>query len=219
MPRNRVYAIVEGHGEADPPRRHRNEQPAVAVLIAKLLTWLGCWTLRPSTSLQPWRMRSCGDFFARGKLENVIRAHVRFSDCAALLILVDLDDDCPAEEGPRLARRVAALGDLPFSVAVVCAHREYEAWFLASLESIHCGHTYCGEPEDRRDAKGWLTRQFGYREVHDQARYTRALNPDLATARSRSFRHLHHAFEQLVAAGPDGPAVLIPRPPAEPGGD
>lgn len=38
MPRDKVYAIVEGHGEADPPRPGR--EPAAKILIAKLLVSL-----------------------------------------------------------------------------------------------------------------------------------------------------------------------------------
>lgn len=207
MPRNKVYAIVEGHGEANVPGT--GQQPAVTVLIARLLSRLQCGSLFPYP--RPWRMRSCGDFFAEGKLENVIRAHKAFDDCIAVLVLVDLDDDCPGQEGPALADRVRDMEALPFSILVVCAHREYECWFLASLESIHPGYTYPDDPESRRDAKGWLAREFGYREVRDQSSYTRALDIDLAWTRSRSFRRLHKAFEELTAACLTGQPVITPR--------
>jgi len=155
-------------------------------------------------------MRSCEDFFAEGKLEDTIRAHKAFGDCAGVLVLVDLDDDCPGEKGPALAERVRAMKDLPFSVIVVCAHREYEAWFLASLESIHPGHTYPDDPERKRDAKGWLAREFEYRKVRDQSSYTQALDIDLVCARSRSFRRLYHAFEQLIEACAARQLVITP---------
>lgn len=170
MTRNKIYAIVEGHGEAEAPTE--GEQPAVTVLIAKLLQDLQCWTLFPAKK-PPWRMRSSGDFFAANKLENVIRAHTRFPD-------------------------------------IVCATREYEAWFLASLESIHPSHTYKGEPEAIRAAKGWLKRQFDYREARDQSAYTRALDVVLAWDRSRSFKRLYHAFEQIVAAVETNQAIVTP---------
>jgi hypothetical protein len=206
MPRNKVYAIVEGHGEADPPES--DQLPAAAALVVKLLGDLGCWTLFPAK--RPWRLASCGDFFANDKLEDVIRAHLNFQDCAAILVLVDMDDDCPGEEGPKLAERIGAMDDLPFSVVVVCAKCEYEAWFLASLETIQPGHTYPRDTEENRDAKGWLKQQFGYKEVRDQAQYTQAVDIELAWQRSRSFRRLYHAFEEVIDAYNHGGTVISP---------
>jgi len=46
-----------------------------------------------------------------------------------------LDDGCPAEEAAELAEQVRGLY-LRSPVAIVFAHREYEAWFLASMEVI-----------------------------------------------------------------------------------
>jgi hypothetical protein len=137
---------------------------------------------------------------------------MKFPDCAAILVLVDMDDDCPQEKGPELAGRIQAMGNLPFSVVVVCAKREYEGWFLASLETIHVGYVYQGDPEDRRDAKGWLTREFGYRQVRDQSVYTQELDIALARRKSRSFRRLYHAFEEIVAAANQGVTVISPLP-------
>lgn len=212
MPRNKIYAVVEGHGEAQAPQG--TGDPAVNVLIVRVLQAVGCYDLFPAR--RPWRLRSCGDFFKEDILENTIRALRQYEDCAAVLVLVDMDDGCPGEEGPRLSRRIARMGNLPFSVLVVCAHREYEAWFLASLESIHPDHNYPGNPEDRRDAKGWLARQFGYRAVRDQASYTQGLDIVLARTRSRSFQHLYDAFARLERIGRDGPTLLIPQPMIEP---
>jgi hypothetical protein len=206
MPRNKVYAIVEGQGEAKAP--DNGHPPAVTALIAKLLQELQCWTLFPQ-SKPILHMRSCGDFFAQGKLENVIRYYRGFSDCAAVLVLLDLDDDCPAEKGPELAARIRAMEELPFSVVVVCAKCEYEAWFLASLESIQ-GQNYLDDPEAIRGAKEWLGREFGYREVRDQSRYTQQLDVTLARQRSRSFRRLCHAFEELIAAANTNQPVVTP---------
>jgi hypothetical protein len=45
MPRNKVYAIVEGQGGADPPTP--SEQPAVAALTLRLLRYCGCYDLFP----------------------------------------------------------------------------------------------------------------------------------------------------------------------------
>lgn len=210
MVRNKIYAIVEGHGEADPPSS--GQPPAVYALIHKVLHTQQCFTLFTPTRYSPWRLRSCGDFDKPGELERVVEAHRRYADCAAVLVLRDLDDGCAAQTGPQIAGRIRALGPLPFSVVVVCAVREYEAWFLASLESIHPGRTYPGDTEAIRAAKGWLTREFGYREVQDQSAYTSRIDIQLilGQGRSRSFRRLYDAFEELVTAHNNGQFVITP---------
>lgn len=210
MARNKIYAVVEGHGEADAPSG--NQLPAVYVLIKKLLQEHGCHTLFVPSRHGPWRLRSCGDFDVPGKLEQVIRAHQKFEDCAAVLILRDLDDGCAAALGPHLANRIRSIGPLPFSVFVVCAVREYEAWFLASLETIHPGRAYPYAPETIRNAKGWLAEHFGYREVREQSAYTSRLDVAavLASGRSRSFRRLYDGFGEIIAACQGGHVVITP---------
>lgn len=207
MTRNKIYAIVEGHGEANPPPS--GGQPAVYVLISKLLQELQCWTLFVRGRIPPFRMKY-GEFFRDDKLERVIRYHDKYEDCAAVLILLDMDDDCPKEKALEIANRIRNMGTLPFSVVIVCAKREYEAWFLASLEMIHDGRVYDGEPEEKRDAKGWLRRQFGYKPTRHQAEYTYAIDTTLACERSRSFRRLYHAFQELVEAVKEGQPIVSP---------
>jgi hypothetical protein len=208
MMRNKVYAIVEGHGEANKPAP--GAAPAVVVLMSKLLATLGCETLFPAGRVPPFRMRSYGEFFRGDKLENAIRLHKTYTDCAAILVLLDMDDDCARDKALELAGRIRAMEPLPFSVVVVCAKCEYESWFLASLETIQPGRAYQQDPELRRDAKGWLKKEFGYRPTRDQARLTRDLDVDLALERSRSFRRLHHAFVEIVAAARAGQPVITP---------
>lgn len=205
--RNKFYAIVEGHGEANRPSP--SEQPAVVILLKKLLQNLQCRTLFVADKAPLFRL-SYSQFFHNEKFENAIRYHAIYPDCAALLVLLDMDDHCPKEKAAELTARVRTMGALPFSVAVVCAKREYEAWFLASLESIHAEQHYPGDPEAPRDAKGWLKKQFGYRQIRDQALYTRKLNIELARVRSRSFRRLYHAVEELVAAVNEEQCVVTP---------
>jgi len=208
MPRNKVYAIVEGQGEADPPTP--SEQPAVATLTLRLLQHFGCYDLFPAP--RPWRLRSSGEFFRDDVLERALRAHTAFADCAGVLVLMDLEDDCPGLRGPELAEHIRNMGgDLPFSVVVTCAYRDYETWFLVSLDAIHPGESYPGNAESHRDAKGWLRKRFGYREVRDQARYTRSLDIEATRERSRSFRRLCHAFEELIAARAKDQPIVTPR--------
>ena len=55
--------------------------------------------------------------------------------CGAVLIVMDADSDCPAELGPTVQAWAAAAAD-GTPCQVVLAHREYEAWFLAAIESL-----------------------------------------------------------------------------------
>ncbi|CAN5752099.1 hypothetical protein BH10CHL1_BH10CHL1_34720 [soil metagenome] len=205
--RNKIYAIVEGHGEANQPSPA--EKPAVVVLINRLLRKLHCWTLFVPEKIPPFRL-TYSQFFHADKFENAIRFHLKYLDCAALLVLLDMDDDCPKEKTFNLIARIRSMGVLPFSVVVVCAKCEYEAWFLASLESIHTGSLYRDDPEARRDAKRWLKKQFGYRQIRDQSSYTGKIDIDLACLRSRSFRRLCHAMEEIVTSVGDGQCIVTP---------
>lgn len=205
MSRNKIYAIVEGQGEANLP--NARGRSAVTILTRKLLTELQCWTL--FSAEKPWRM-SYSEFFRDDIFERAIRSHKKYHDCAALLVLLDMDDACPITQAFELTKRIAAMEPLPFSVAVVCAKREYEAWFLASLESIHKGERYDNDPEGIRDAKGWLRKKFSYKPTSHQADYTQKLNLALAYSKSRSFRRLYHAFEEIIIATIQGKTVITP---------
>ena len=204
--RNKIYAIVEGQGEAKSPSS--GGQPAIIVLISKLLTELQYWNLFPAKS---FRM-SYGQFFRGDKFENAIRYHKLYGDCVAVLVLLDMDDDCPKEKAYELTTRINQMEELPFSVAVVCAKREYETWFLASLETIHHEEVYEGDPEARRDAKGWLRQYFGYKPTRHQASYTERLDIASALNRTRSFRRLYHAFQEIIEAHQSRTTLVTPAP-------
>ena len=112
-----------------------------------------------------------------------------------------------------------------FPVVIVIAKCEYEAWFLASLETI-AGQSFDlrpGLPEDssypddveaRVGVKGWITRQLPegriYKETLDQVAMTRLIDLEKARQRSRSFRRLCHALEQAVTAIDSGQKLVTP---------
>ena len=207
MPRDKIYLVVEGHGEADKP--YPDQDPAAKVLVAKMLQYVQCWRWFPSKR-DPWRLGGGGFYPRTENLLRVLEAHKQFADCAAVLVLFDLEDDCPHDIGPQIATQIRERDPWPFSILVVCAYREYESWFLASLETIQNGHKYEGDPETRRDAKGWLERKFDYKETRDQATYTQRLDVVLARERSRSFERLCHAFEQLRGACENDNVMVTP---------
>ena len=134
-------------------------------------------------------------------------------------MLFDADDDCPKDLAPTLggSAREASRGK---PCAVVMANREYEAWFLASIEtlrgkaSILPDATSHYDPERPRDAKGQLDLRmpFGasYSPTVDQASLTAHLNFRSAYRRCRSFRKLVSAFGDLATAAGAAPAVWPP---------
>ena len=162
----------------------------------------------------------------RGRQQVVKRPHFENSiDLAArrvgptglILVLLDADTDCPAELGPQLIRR-AAKARPDRRTRVVLAKAEYEAWFLAAAESLAGKHglradmTAPADPEEIRDAKGWLSRHHAdegaYRPSVHQPSLTAAF--DMAAARSaRSFdklwRDLTIEFDRAAKASADTP--------------
>ena len=173
----RIGCIVEGDGEVK----------AVPTLIARIAA-----NLYPELVLViPEPIRTSRSKIVReGELERRVElAAQNVKGQGAILILIDSDDDCPAQLGPELLRRASeARSDLP--IAVVLAKREFEAWFLAAAESLR---GYKGlkhdleppnNPETIRDAKGWLKRQLEkgkkYRETIEQRQLTARFDLDLA---------------------------------------
>lgn len=104
-----------------------------------------------------------------------------------------------------LARAQESAG-LP--VAVVLAVREFEAWFLAGLESLRGAlgipdrATYDGDPEEPRGAKGQFERVLGrpYLDVDDQVRFVSRIDPAMVRANSPSFDKLVRELERLVGS-------------------
>jgi Domain of unknown function (DUF4276) len=154
-----------------------------------------------------------------GDLERAIELVVRhIQEPAGILVLLDADDDDPATLAPRLLKRVQAhRSDIPS--AVVLASREYEAWFLAAAESLRGRRGLADDlvspanPDEIRDAKGWLRRNMPgnrkYTETADQPALTDLFDLDLARSRSPSFDTCYREIEQLLRG------LIRPSPPDE----
>ena len=159
-----ISCIVEGHGE----------KAAVPILIRRIAS--NCYPELGVVIPQPIRAPR-SRVIREGELEQLVElAAQKVKDQGAIFILLDSDDDCPAQIGPEfLCRALEARNDLP--IAVVLAKCEFEAWFLAAAESLR---GYKGlkndleppdNPEEIRDAKGWLKQRRDsrkYRETLDQ---------------------------------------------------
>lgn len=198
----RFASIVEGHGEVD----------AVRVLVRRIAQEGGIHHVHILTPIRVPR----GHFHPGStRLEHAVRlAAYQVAGSGALMVLFDADDDCPAQLGPSLQAYLTQLVPHVPS-AVVLAHREFETWFLAALESlrnvrgIRPDAVTPADPESIRSAKEYLrnlvdpSRQ--YRETVDQAAL--ASRMDLATARSRSasFDKFCREVLRLLSTGSAGP--------------
>ncbi|MDD9987177.1 MAG: DUF4276 family protein [Spirochaetaceae bacterium] len=206
----KIQPIVEGHGDVE----------AVPVLLRRLADDAQAWEVRVGRSIR----RNRSQLVEEAELQKAVRLALLQPDCSAILILFDADDDCPAELAPRIRGWAEAVaGKVP--CAVVLAKREYEAWFLASIETlrgvrgIRSDAAVHPEPESPRDAKGQLERRMvcgsSYIERTDQPALSARFAFPEAHRRCRSFRKLTSAFGTLVRAmGVD----LSPWPPAAWGG-
>lgn len=202
-----IQPIVEGQGE----------ESAVPLLLRRLLNEAEAWGLEIG---RPHRRRRT-QLVKKDLLQTAVRVAALHSACAGILILFDADDDCPKELAPTLEEWAQqAAGGKP--CAVVMANREYEAWFLASIEALRGRAAILPDasshpdPETPRDAKGELERRMprnaSYSPTVDQVALTAHFDLELAYRRCRSFRKLVRAFGVLAAAAGVAPAVW---PPAE----
>jgi hypothetical protein len=190
-----IGCIVEGHGEVE----------AVPILIRRVAA-----SLYPELSLvMPHPIRvSRSKVVKEGELEREVElAAWNIGGKGAIFVLLDSDDDCPAQLGPELRlRALKARGDLP--IAVVLAKREFEAWFLAAAESLRGKRGLKNEleppdnPEEIGDAKGWLRQRREddrrYRETVDQPGLTAQF--DLNQARNTaSFDKCYRDIVYLIS--------------------
>ncbi|MEY2585557.1 MAG: hypothetical protein QOD80_1583 [Verrucomicrobiota bacterium] len=189
-----VAPIVEGHGEVD----------ALPILLQRLLFDVrddSFVRINPALRIKVGSFLRDDDYFA--KYVELAARKAKAHDGGSILILLDSEDDCPAELGPDLARRAAAVrNDVPTVVAL--AHREYETWFLAAARSLRGIAGLAtdldppADPEAIRDAKGWLSAQMPspYNEPNDQPAFTRQFSFDEAAC-VPSFARLRGKLQHL----------------------
>jgi hypothetical protein len=142
-----IACVVEGHGEV----------PGLPKLLHRIARGQSIPDLRTPP---PFR-RNRGSLVRLGGIEAAVKAMAQqISEDGGVLVVLDADDDCPADLGPALLRRAQdARPDV--RVSVVLANKEFEAWFLAGASSLAGHHGFPGDlaspdkPESIRDAKGW----------------------------------------------------------------
>jgi Domain of unknown function (DUF4276) len=176
----KIQPVVEGHGETE----------ALPVLLRRLRDEAGAFAIDIGRPIR--RHRS--ELVNEESLRIAVRLALLQRDCGAVLVLLDGDEDCPATLGPQIQGWAQTEAGTT-ACAVVIAHREYEAWFVAAHESI------VQEPEAIRDAKGRMVQLVGsYLPTVDQPSHSAAMSLARAHQRSRSFRRLVRAAGQLMTA-------------------
>jgi hypothetical protein len=190
----RLACVVKGHGDRE----------AAPILVRRIVDRVHS-SVRAHI-LHPIRIPR-SRLVKPGELERAVQlAALHLEGWGAVLVLLDADDDCPAQLGPELLHRATQIcSHVPLSV--VLAKREFEAWFLASAESLR---GYQGlppdlgppaDPEGVRDAKGWLGDRMAerkYVETLDQPSLARRFDIDLAR-RSDSFDKCYREVVRLLA--------------------
>jgi len=191
----KIQPIVEGHGDV----------AAFPVLLRRLVQEA---EIRAVDIARPIR-RPRHRLVAEGGVSQAVRLALLDPDCGAVLIVFDGDDDCPADLGPTVQTwATAAAGGTPCHV--VLAYREYEAWFLAAIESLRGRRGVLidaephPDPERPRGAKEQLETRMEpgatYLETTDQPAFSALFSLPAAYSRSRSFRKLADFFGNLVRA-------------------
>jgi len=117
-----IASVVEGDGEV----------AALPKLLHRIATELDVLNLLTPTPMRIPR----GKLTTNGGIERAVAAEaLRVPGKGGVLVLLDADDDCPAEYAPILLAR-ARHARPHKQVTVVLANREFEAWFLAAAPSL-----------------------------------------------------------------------------------
>jgi len=182
-----IVSIVEGDGEV----------AALPVLLRRINEWKN-----PDIPCNVWRpIRVRRDQFLNR--EDVFSKQLKIAAALAgddgwVLILLDADDDCPKELAPQIAERASRI--VPHrQISVVLANKEFEAWFIASVDSFNgrrgfaLGKTVVPDAETIRGGKEWISKHIPdgkYHEVTDQPAFAALIDLESVHEKSRSFRKL-----------------------------
>ncbi len=196
-----IATIVEGHGEV----------LAVPLLLQR---WLKRRRFLNFEIADPIRASSVDAITAPHEeerqlgIEHFVELARRIAHPDAILVVLDADDDCPAELAQELLTRAKSVTTIP--IGVVLANRQYETWFLASLRTLQRAGKIPADAklpryadiESEQGCKEKLSKLLGrkYNERNDQPEFTRhLLFIKTMKSRSRSYLHLLTTLERLVS--------------------
>ncbi len=204
-----IQSIVEGHGEVQ----------AVPILLRRLLAEAGVYDV----DVNPPIRKPGSTFFCEADLRAAVRVALKSKNCGGILILFDGDKQghCPKTNCSEISMWAKAEAGSR-ACEVVMAYREYEAWFLATIESLRGQRGIRPDavshpnPELPTGAKAHLEQRLvsrrSYAETADQPALSQMFDMATAHRRCRSFRRFVRAFGILTAAA--GGQMPAPWPPA-----
>jgi hypothetical protein len=179
-----IVPLVEGPGDVE----------AVPLILRRMLYELiGDFETNVSTAMKVGRC----NMLAPATLQRHIKLAQLRPGCGLIIVVLDRDDDdCRRllEALKKTDTLACARVDLEFLVI----DREFEAWLLASMETLRGNRGISGDatvPENielKRDCKGPITERMNgstaYSETADQAKLTASIDLALVHERCHSFR-------------------------------
>lgn len=187
--------IVEGHGD----------RAAIRTLIHRVGAEVAPQV--PLEVLAPLRIPK-HTLLRVGELERAVEYSARKLNerMGGVIVLIDADDDCPAELSEDLRQRARGTRS-DVAVKVILAKCEFESWAIASAESLRGWKglpddlTAPADPEQIRGAKEWLTarmpRGVSYTPTVDQPGLAARLNIAAARA-SPSFDKFYRDVRAII---------------------
>jgi hypothetical protein len=204
-----IVAIVEGPGEME----------SVPILLRRLIIERQGYQV---VIQSPINAHGLGNLTIENGLERFLKLAIKRPSCKAILVLVDADVDCAMEVAGGLSER-ARNHNPHIPTVIVAAKYRYENWFLASTETLRgrrglrADLPIVTEPEIIPDAKRWITNHKSqgraYKETLDQAPMSQMIDIKLVSQRSRSFRRLVHAVDELLDSIATGTPLITPTNP------
>ena len=190
----KIYPIVEGQGEV----------LAMPVLLRRIIhDQANCYGVEIGNPIR----RKAYEFTREDAVKKAVSLAAMQPDCAGIIVVFDGEDICPKEWSAKVqAWCVQAARNVPCQVTI--AYREYETWFLSSVESLR-GRSGIAQdavtprdPESKRDAKGELDRLMpagrSYSPTVHQASFSAAFDLQQTYQRNRSFRKLVKCLGELL---------------------
>lgn len=201
MRRLRIAPIVEGHGE----------DTSLRTLLQRMGSELFGAYIEVSRPIRGKRMK----LIRLGELERSIGYAIRrlreveSTDPAAVLVLLDADNDLPCQLGPSILDMSQSVRS-DTDIFCVVANIEYETWLVAGADSLgdyldlSRDREMPRDPEARRLGKAWIQHRFrrtSYSPTADQPAMTSRMNLHLARERSPSFDKLCRELEKRLPRG------------------
>jgi len=180
-----IGLVVEGRGD-------------VIALPAMLRRWLHLRNEFSDLLGKPLACNGRSKALREGGIEHFVAIVAARPGCRGVLVVMDGEGDPVCDLGPALlARCQAASAGRP--VAVTLAEDKYEAWLLASAETLGIVGLSYSPTRDPVSALVEALRPMKYVKPVWQPRLSQRLDFELATSRSMSLARLLARFDELRA--------------------